>query len=140
MALIDRIFAYAIFTDIGQTTLSHDGLFDHPSVTVEAAISPAITYQRATQGKGGLLGGLGELRCQPFQGAFHIGPGAPGKAHQPQQPLVPQPARVPGFADHGPGPDSFQLVAPPMPAEVPPGDLPVLLEFHHGITDPVRDP
>lgn len=51
--------------------------------------------------KGLLLGGLGELRGQPFQGAFHIGPGAPGEAHQPKQPLVPHPARVPGFADHG---------------------------------------
>lgn len=27
-----------------------------------------------------------------------------------------------------------------MPAEVPPGNLPVLLEFHHGIADLVRDP
>lgn len=38
---------------------------------------------------GPLLGGLGELRCQPFQGAFHIGSGAPGEAHQSQHPLVP---------------------------------------------------
>lgn len=48
-----------------------------------------------------LFGSIGELRGQPFQGAFHIGTGAPGEAHQPQQPLVPHPARVPGFADHG---------------------------------------
>lgn len=40
MVPVDRIFTDVIFTDIGPTTLSHDGLFDLPTATLEVAATP----------------------------------------------------------------------------------------------------